>query len=241
MLWILAFTTANLKNLPAMWAYLPAQAAWVFDCIERKAIPALLPLSALCRMQLRCTDGDEKLYSPIRVAIDEGLLPNCNHQLCGNHFRERGDLKKLVKPLVKLLGAQGQEYYRIAILWIRSWTRYILDSAEHKCSRQLFEFWLASPDVEEWLGSDIAQKMMEIIVKSFDRQDRSYLRYNFVDVVSYDKESSQSAETENSITKQGKEVRPNRSIHKNTGTMLRNNKSRELKNQQQSALAMERQ
>jgi hypothetical protein len=67
-LYILALSTANCKNVPVVWAYLPSQARWSFNCIWTKSIPALLPQPALIQMSVHLTDGDAKLYEPFREA-----------------------------------------------------------------------------------------------------------------------------------------------------------------------------
>ena len=137
MLLIIAWTTDksyHSKNAPAVWSYLPSQSWWAFACIWRKSIPALLHWTALMLMQLHFTDGDPKLYGPFQEAaptVDGG----CGHRLCGNHYRDGGELKKIP---VDRLGDQGIALFCAIKAWIQSWFRSIETFDEYEHSRSLF-------------------------------------------------------------------------------------------------------
>ena len=171
-------------------------------------------------MQIHFTDGDDKLYGPMRDAIRmKQIFEECVHHLCGIHFRDRGDLSKTSE--VKKLGPRGAAYFNIVMSWIRSWCRSLERHSEHEHSRKLLEFWLSTPDVTQQgsLTSSVARQIVTILIKSFDPNKNYYLRCCFLDVISYDKESSQSAEVENSVVKRN--TIPQRSISRNTEDILR--------------------
>jgi hypothetical protein len=236
-LFMFALVTSNRQNAPAIWAYLPSQSWWAFACIWRKSIPALLPRTALMLMQLHFTDGDPMLYGPFWEAAPT-IFGGCGHRLCGNHYRDRGELKKIP---VGRLGDQGTALFRAIKAWIRSWFRSIETFDEYKHSRSLFDFWLQTNEItcEESVGADIACQVLETLVKTFDPPKEHYIQSFYLDTISYDCETSQSVETENVVIKRGG-IKPNRTISRNTATILHNNNARELKNQQKSVVALDR-
>lgn len=109
-LYLFAITTSNHKNVPVVWSYLPSGARWAFNVVKTKAIPALLPRSALNKMQIHFSDCDDKLYDPLRDAIRMGEIFNeLQHHLCGFHFLEHGEFAAIKESNVSFAAYQELE------------------------------------------------------------------------------------------------------------------------------------
>jgi hypothetical protein len=238
-LYMFALTTPNRKNVPVMWTYLPAQSQWAFKWAQTRAFTFLFPSWARQKMHLHITDGDKNLYDPFRGAIQDGIFPNCVHRLCGYHFRSRGEL---TKTTTTKLESKGRAYYRIIKAWIRSWCCYIETLAEYEESRSIFNKWIDSDEVtnKASLTRNIAVLISKSLLTSFDPNLHKFLRCHFMKVFGYDKEASQSSETENSVIKRGP-TNPSQSISRCTEGIVCNNQSREKKNNQKSAVSIDQQ
>jgi hypothetical protein len=188
-------------------------------------------------MQLHFTDGDPKLYGPFWEAAPT-IFGGCGHWLCGNHYHDRGELKKIP---VGRLGDQGTALFHAIKAWIWSWFWSIETFDDYEHSHSLFDFWLQTNEItcEESVVADIARQVLETLVKMFDPHKEHYIQSFYLDTVSYDHETSQSVETESVVIKRGG-IKPNHTISHNTATIVHNNNARELKNQQKSVVALDR-
>lgn len=240
-MFVFSAITPYRSSFPVMWGWLPSQARWSLAWMETKAMPALFPARALSAMELHITDGDSKLHGPLQVEINkkkESLFPSLNIRGCGNHFRERGDLK--IAEVGKL-GPKGKAFFDAIMGWIRSWFRYVETEAEYKLSRELLEFWLSMDYVTSTGGltNSIVRQVTETLVTSFDPHVDRFACCKFLKVRGYDKEAQQGTESEISVLKRTAK-RPNQKISSSTEKIVFNNAVREIKNQQKSAVALER-
>jgi len=68
-LMMLCGKTAENQTFTSTWIYMPSKCRWVFDWIFDKAMPILHRLSTLARMNLMCTDQDDKEYGATTVCL----------------------------------------------------------------------------------------------------------------------------------------------------------------------------
>ena len=95
---------ANMKTFTPIRAFLPSECQWVFHWLWASAIPSLLGIEAIRRIQLVLSDGDPKIYIPLDNVIKK-LYPSAVHGLCSFHLvsqpLQRLRLQGRDKPQVK--------------------------------------------------------------------------------------------------------------------------------------------
>jgi len=95
---------ANMKTFTPIRAFLPSECQWVFHWLWASAIPSLLGIETIRRIQLVLSDGDPKIYVPFD-SVRERLYPSAVHGLCSFHLvtqpLQRLHLQGRDKPQVK--------------------------------------------------------------------------------------------------------------------------------------------
>ena len=95
---------ANMKTFTPIRAFLPSECQWVFHWLWASAIPSLLGIETIRRIQLVLSDGDSKIYIPLDNVIQK-LYPSAVHGLCSFHLvtqpLQRLRLQGRDKPQVK--------------------------------------------------------------------------------------------------------------------------------------------
>jgi hypothetical protein len=95
---------ANMNTFTPIRAFLPSECQWVFHWLWASAIPALLGIETIRRIQLVLSDGDAKIYIPFD-SVRERLYPSAIHGLCSYHLvtqpLQRLRLQGRDKPQVK--------------------------------------------------------------------------------------------------------------------------------------------
>ena len=88
--------TPNRHVLPILEAFLPSQQQWVFKLIIDEVFPQLLHKKYLDQTKIVVTDEDEKMFLPIRQAIQSNRLGNgAKHRLCKWHKINRNYTQKV--------------------------------------------------------------------------------------------------------------------------------------------------
>ena len=101
------------------------------------------------------------------------------------------------------LGLKGEAYYDVAIKWIKSWCHSIETEEEFNHSYRTFERWLASSEVqaEDALTARVAHLISNFVRKSMIPHSAKWVRSNFLYKRSFDRQSTQFVEAENSVMK----------------------------------------
>jgi len=135
-LFLLAGKTADNQTFIALAAFLPRQSRWVFDWIFRFAVPLLLPQTALERVNLLMTDGDEKEYNPF-LQVAETIYPQAAHGLCVWHIIDRGWKDKGITASGLDKEGQGPPILRAVKTYLFSWSKDVESDLEFDTSYRL--------------------------------------------------------------------------------------------------------
>ena len=143
----------NMNIFSPFRAFLPSECQWVFQWLWEIAIPKLLPIEALRRVQVVLTDGDSKIYNAFNAVRDK-FYPNAIHALCIFHL--------VTQPLSKLSEIRSRDTATIKgmlltfKLWVFSWMGYdgVESEQEYEESKAGLERWLASFAYRQDLGDE---------------------------------------------------------------------------------------
>ena len=236
---VVAGLTANMESFTVCRALLPSCARWVFHWFFTTAMPALVPKKARARNVVNYTDGDEREYNAFIAAIPM-YFPKSSHRLCSWHLINRGMKAGAISS--HNLGSKGKAYYDVAVKWIKSWSHSIETEEELKHSYRIFERWLASSEVqaEDALTSRLAHRISNFVLKSMIPHSAKWARCNFLYKRTFDRQSTQFVEVENSVMKRHPlGPKPQASLNVAAQAITQLNTSRIENKTKQAAVAMD--
>jgi len=237
-LWNLAGKTASNQTFTALNAFLPSQSRWSFDWIYRFALPRLLPVEALARIQIFLTDGDDKEYEPF-VQLLHNLYPQARHGLCMFHLIERGLLRK--KIYESRLDDEGKKTLKALKQWMWSWSRDVESDAEFAASYHLFLHWLSLPHIVRALTpanvaavkSYLCTSMLPLRAKWVNTTARHHTR-------TFQQRTTNHVESENSVLKSSSTgPKPNSSIDKSAESIANLNNARLRKKKRKASASLD--
>jgi hypothetical protein len=235
---VVAGLTSSLESFTVCRALLPSCARWVFHWFFSTAMPALVPKKARLRNVVNFTDGDELEYNAFITAIPTSF-PFSSHRLCAWHLINRG--MKAASISSRNLTTKGQKYFDVAVKWIKSWCHSIETIDEFQHSYRIFEHWLTSDEVqsEDALTANVARSISDFVRKSMIPHSAKWLRSYFLYRRTFDRQSTQFVEAENSVMKCNPlGPKPQASLNVSAHSMTQLNKSRIDKKDKKAAIAM---
>jgi MULE transposase domain/SWIM zinc finger len=201
-LMMLAGLTGNNETFTLCRAFLPSQQRWVMDWFFRVAVPFLLPPGTLTRNRMMLTDGDEKEYNAFLAALDEHY-PNSRHHLCTWHLLDRGLRRTPIMALCdqKYMCYDGTVCFKAVKLWIQSWFSTIETVKEYEYSFGKLHEWLREEEVVACMGTQVPDLIVNFILEKLTPHEQKWLFAHFIYRWTFDRQSSQIVEVENSAMK----------------------------------------
>ena len=140
-------------------AFLPNIRSWSFRWIFSYVLPNIYPLEILHRVKLVISDGDQKEYENIDVAMMKDVLKNSIRGRCGWHIVDRGWLSQGPKsthiPNEEFIPYFKQVKFDIQN-WIYSWMKPVCyTNDEFIISKALLHKYIRSPLILERLGENV--------------------------------------------------------------------------------------
>ena len=141
--------TSNNKNVPFWNSFLPSESGWVWKWVIIDGFRALLPKSALDRMNIMITDEDPKCYHQIGAAKQLKVLPKVVHRLCAWHKVNRN---YTMKARSRAVTDTDKQFVRVVEKWLYSFSQSNIESIEEeKSSSEAFEDYLSHSGVTQAL------------------------------------------------------------------------------------------
>ncbi len=162
-LFVFAGKDSNFQTFTAFRAFLPSECRWVFNWLWNTVIREFFPSSALERVRLVITDGDENIYGPLENAIARRILPNCFATLCVWHKINRGMHSHRIYCPYKTV--RCSIYFDVLELWLWSWTDSIETEAEFDHSLECLWRFIESESVKRIMGEDFISRFRSFLVK----------------------------------------------------------------------------
>lgn len=194
--------TGNNETFSLCRGFLPSQQRWVFDWFFGTAVPFLIPSVVLNRNRMMLTDGDEKEYNSFLASLDEHY-PNSCHHLCTWHLLDRGLRRSAIMGLCshENMCNDGVVAFKAIKLWIQSWFTTLETEMEYKHSFKKLHEWLSTEEVITCMGANVVSRIVEFIRSSITPHKNKWLYAYFLKRRTYDRQSSQLVEVENSVLK----------------------------------------
>jgi MULE transposase domain len=230
---ILAGLTGDNKTYTAARALLPSGQRWVHYWFTQTVLPILIPKKARERNRVMFTDGDELEYSAFTSAIPDHF-PNSCHHLCSWHLFHRNLKQSNGYPSGKHIIGKSKAYVDVIEAWIKSWFRHVESTEEYQISKKLFFRYLSQPPPGVTEANTL--HIRDWIINSLDPLQEKWMFAYFLNRQTFNRESTQFVEAENSVLKSTKlGTRPNQSI--DTSALTQNNLSEQRLDKDRKAIA----
>ena len=185
------------------WIYVPAESRWVFRWAIRDVLPALHSERVLKKMRILITDQDGQLMLAISDLMRDNnswltsgklVYRNCAWHKLNRNLTDHKDFH----GLVALLNDEAMLEWNALVSWLWHIVRRPETIYETNLLFILLELYI---EKDTKLPDELKRRFIDFVGKKFQEEQHKYCAHNFVDVMHFEKTTTNAGEVENSALK----------------------------------------